>query len=155
MVQLGNVTSQLFANIYLNKIDQFIKHNLKIKYYIRYCDDFIILIRDRKYLENIVRKINIFLRDNLRLNLHPNKIEIKKVVQGIDFLGYITFYYYRILRTKTKRRMLRKIKIRKNELGKGIISRKSFDQTLNSYFGILKHCKGNKMKKEIIKTILD
>src|SRR3989344_4649393 len=99
---LGNITSQLFANIYLNELDQFVKHKLKIKYYIRYCDDFVILGDDKKYLEKLIPGINNFLKEKLKLFLHSDKISIRKYHQGIDFLGYITFPHYRILRTKTK-----------------------------------------------------
>lgn len=147
---LGNVTSQLFANIYLNELDQFVKHRLKVKYYIRYCDDFIILRKDRNYLEQLIKKIDNFLRNNLELNLHPAKIEMRKICQGIDFLGYVTFSYHKVLRTKTKRRMFRKIKIRKIQLDDCVVDSKSFEQSINSYFGVLKHCKGYKIKRKIL-----
>lgn len=107
---LGNVTSQLFANIYLNELDQFIKHKLGIKFYLRYCDDFIVLNENKEYLETLVVLIDKFLYDNLKLNLHPDKIEIRKYYQGIDFLGYVILPYCRVLRTKTKRRMIKKIR---------------------------------------------
>lgn len=152
-IPLGNVTSQLFTNIYLNKLNQFIKHELRIRYYIRYCDDFIILSKDKFCLGKIVKEIDAFLRNNLKLNLHPNKIKIRKVSQGIGFLGYITFYHHRILRRKTKRRILRKIRIRKAQFDKGFITKRSFEQTLNSYFGVLKHCEGSKIRGEINKII--
>jgi len=152
-IPLGNVTSQLFANIYLNELDQFIKHKLKVKYYIRYCDDFVILSKDEKYLQDLKEKIDYFLQENLKINLHPKKVTIRKVNQGIDFLGYVSFYHYRVLRTKTKKRAFVKIKIKKNQLDRGSISPYSFKQTLNSYLGILKHCKGFKIKKEILKIV--
>lgn len=98
---LGNITSQLFANIYLNELDQFIKHTLRVKYYIRYCDDFVILNVDKKYLENLIPKIAEFLENNLKLSLHPNKIFIRKLKLGMDFLGWVNFFGYRILRNKT------------------------------------------------------
>ena len=150
-IPLGNVTSQLFANIYLNELDQFMKHKLKIKYYVRYCDDFVILSKDEKYLRNLIKETNYFLKENLKINLHPGKVSIKKVDQGIDFLGYVSFYHHRVLRTRTKKRAFRKIKFKKNQLNRKIINPYSFKQTLNSYLGILKHCKGLKIKKEILK----
>jgi len=146
-IPLGNVTSQIFANIYLNELDQFIKHTLKIRYYIRYCDDFVILSDKRIFLEEIVLQINEFLKINLKLLLHPNKIIIKKYHQGIDFLGYVSFPYHRILRTKTKNRMFKKIEIK--------IGEESFDQSLQSYFGILKHCNSYKLGKKVIDFILN
>jgi len=136
-IPLGNITSQIFANIYLDKLDKFAKHKLKIKYYIRYCDDFIILSCDKLYLQNLVPIINEFLENNLKLSLHPNKIIIRKYCQGIDFLGYVCFPYYRILRPKTKKRMLKKIN----------------GKNMQSYFGILKHCDGYKVKKICIEKV--
>lgn len=146
---LGNVTSQLFANIYLNKLDQFVKHVLKEKYYIRYCDDFIILNKDKNYLLDIISPINDLLVNRLHLNLHSDKIVIRKLNQGIDFLGYVVLPHYKVLRTKTKKRVLRKIKFRKKQLELGLITNKTFNQSLQSYLGILKHCRGNKISDKI------
>src|SRR3989338_162192 len=86
---LGNLTSQLFSNVYLNEFDQFVKHKLKVKYYIRYADDFIIFLQNKSYLENIIPLIGSFLQNDLKLTLHPNKIFIKTLYSGIDFLGWI------------------------------------------------------------------
>jgi len=146
---LGNITSQLFANIYLNELDQFIKHKLKIRCYIRYCDDFVILSDNKEYLENLIYTINSFLKDRLKLSLHSDKIKIRKYHQGIDFLGYVSFPHYRILRIKTKKRMFRKIEQRIEELKQGKISRASFDQTIHSYFGVLKHCNSYKLQQKL------
>lgn len=101
---LGNITSQLFANICLNELDQFIKHKLKIKYYIRYCDDFVIFSAEREFLEQLIPNIGNFLKEKLKLCLHQDKIIIRRYHQGIDFLGYVSFPYCRILRTKTKKK---------------------------------------------------
>ncbi len=150
---LGNITSQLFANIYLNELDQFIKHNLKIKYYIRYCDDFIILDSDRGYLQSLICKIDYFLKNNLKLCLHPNKVSIRKYRQGVDFLGYVNFPYRKILRPKTKHRIFRKISSKIDQLYTGEISKKSFYQTLQSYFGALRHYNSHKAKEAIISLI--
>lgn len=150
---LGNVTSQLFANIYLNELDQFVKRELRERYYIRYCDDFIILHEDADYLRVLAERINFFLRDALRLELHADKIIIRKHTQGIDFLGYVVVPHYRTLRTKTKRRMLRKLNERKLSLYQGVITETSFNQTIQSYLGVLKHCRGYTIKKVIWKMI--
>jgi len=147
---LGNVTSQLFANIYLNELDQFVKHRLKIKYYLRYCDDFVVLSDNVKYLQELIPRINNFLKFGLKLTFHPNKIIFRKYRQGIDFLGYVVLPHRRVLRTKTKRRMLRKIRIKHLDLQRGIISEKSFNQTLQSYFGVLKHCRSHKIIKRVV-----
>jgi RNA-directed DNA polymerase len=102
---LGNLTSQLFANIYLNELDQFIKHKLREKYYLRYTDDFAIIGEDEFQLRRTINPINNFLKNRLKLTIHPKKIIIRKYYQGIDFLGYICFPHYRLLRSKTKKRM--------------------------------------------------
>jgi retron-type reverse transcriptase len=151
---LGNITSQLFSNIYLNELDKFIKHNLKIKYYIRYCDDFLILSLDKQYLDDLIPKIEYFLGNNLKLSLHPEKVIIRKYCQGIDFLGYVSFPYFRILRTKTKNRLLKKIKEKSFLVKQAKLSKKSFSQTLQSYLGVLKHCDSYKIKENIKNDIM-
>ncbi|MFH0852034.1 MAG: reverse transcriptase domain-containing protein [bacterium] len=152
---LGNVTSQLFANIYLNELDQFVKHGLREKYYLRYCDDFVILGENEEYLNGLIPLISDFLEERLKLTLHPDKIIIRKYRQGIDFLGYVVLPYYRVLRTKTKKRILKKMINRRQGLRTGLISEASFGQTLQSYFGILKHCQGHKIKARIDKILTE
>ncbi|MBI4120558.1 MAG: group II intron reverse transcriptase domain-containing protein [Parcubacteria group bacterium] len=130
---LGNVTSQLFANIYLNELDQFIKHELKQKHYLRYCDDFVILGERPADLVEIAKRINDFLAQHLKLSLHPDKVIIRKYCQGIDFLGYVVLPQYRVLRTKTKVRLLKRVN----------------EKNLPSYLGVLKHCSWFKIGKKL------
>jgi len=144
---LGNVTSQLFANIYLNEFDQFIKHKLKANYYLRYCDDFLILSDDKEYLFSCLEKISVFLKENLKLLLHPDKVSIIKYSQGIDFVGYVVLPHYKTLRTKTKKRIVKKVSKNKEDLKNNIISKEYFDVSLNSYLGVLKHCDGYKIER--------
>lgn len=99
---LGNLTSQLFINIYMNEFDWFVKHKLKVKYYIRYADDFVIISDDKIWLESLVKPIRDFLKERLELELHPGKIYIKTLASGVDFLGWVNFFDHRILRTTTK-----------------------------------------------------
>lgn len=120
---LGNVTSQLFANVYLNELDQFVKHTLKVKYYLRYCDDFIILDTNRDILSEHIQRINLFIQNELGLYLHPHKIIIRKCTQGIDFLGYVVLPDNTILRTKTRNRILRKIRLAHEQLNKNFMSK--------------------------------
>ncbi len=138
-IPLGNVTSQLFANVYLNQLDRFIKHDLHVKHYFRYADDFVLLHQDKDYLEKLIDAIGNFLDGELKLRLHPQKVFIQKLKQGVDFLGYVCFPYCRTIRTKTKKRMLKKLYKRKNEMQMNEITAESFNQTLQSYFGLLKH----------------
>jgi len=175
-IPLGNLTSQLFANIYLNKLDQFIKHQLKIKYYIRYTDDFIIIANHREF-KNELSQINQFLKEKLKLQLHKEKIIIRKNTWGIDFLGYIILPKFILPRTKTKNRILKRIKqklhygsiqeygannteekellITRGEMRHGIVetrhgaSLRGFYQTVMSYLGYFKHCKSYKIQRKI------
>jgi len=146
---LGNITSQLFANIYLNSLDQYIKHVLKERHYIRYCDDFVILHTDKQHLENLVPRINSFLQEHLALTLHPGKVTLQPYRRGIDFLGYVSFPNHTVLRVKTKKRMFRKINQKILLYKSGQITKESFCQTMHSYLGMLAHCKARKIRDEL------
>ena len=134
---LGNLTSQLLVNIYMNEFDQFLKHTLKAKYYVRYADDFSILSNDKQYLLETLRHIVVFLRDELKLEMHPNKVSISTFASGIDFLGWVHFPDHRVLRTATKRRMLR------------AVSGNPSEGTVASYRGMLGHGNAQKLSKLI------
>ena len=146
---LGNVTSQLFANIYMDEFDQFAKHRLKAKYYIRYCDDFVILDDSREVLERLIQPISVFLRDKLALEIHPRKLEIRKLHQGVDFLGYVSLPHYKVLRTRTKKRMLRKIEEAKILFKAGTISKDKLRNIVASYLGMLSHCESWSVRNQI------
>jgi retron-type reverse transcriptase len=151
---LGNLTSQLFVNIYMNEFDQFVKHKMKAEYYIRYADDFILISEDKDWLKKQIELIREFLSKKLKLELHPDKIFLKTLSSGVDFLGMVNFPKHRILRTATKRRMLRKFEVRRNDLKDELISEKSFNQSLQSYFGMLGHCNGHKVVKNLEKMLV-
>ncbi len=137
---LGNLTSQLFVNIYMNKFDQFMKHKLKVKYYIRYADDFVILSEDKNHLESLIPEISDFLETKLKLKLHPSKVFIKTFSSGVDFLGWVNFSDHRVLRTSTKRRMIKKM-------------RRNYDPgRLTSYLGMLRHGNGKKLQQKLKET---
>ncbi len=152
---LGNLTSQLFANIYMNKLDQFIKCNLGEKYYIRYSDDFVIAHHDRYYLEQLIQRIDVFLKNHLKLLLHPRKIEIRKISMGIDFLGYVILPHHKLLRTKSKRRMYKKIVAKCKDHNENKMNQSSLNQSIQSYYGMLKHCNSRKLKYRLSKSIND
>jgi RNA-directed DNA polymerase len=134
---LGNLTSQLLVNIYMNEFDQFVKHKLKVKYYIRYADDFVVLNTDKNYLENLILEFDCFLKNELKLSLQPNKVFIKTIASGVDFLGWVHFPKHRVLRTTTKRRMI------KNLSGTNNIASKT------SYLGMLSHGNEYKLSEKI------
>ncbi len=135
---LGNLTSQLFANVYLNRFDQWVKHELKAKYYIRYADDFVFLSADKSWLESMVPRIQEFLQTNLKVSLHPDKLFLNTVVLGVDFLGWVNFSDHRLLRNKTKQRMLRNIRSSTGEAG------------FRSYLGLISHGNTVKLRQQVI-----
>ncbi len=106
---LGNLTSQLLVNVYMNEFDQFAKHKLKLQHYIRYADDLVILSQDREWLVSMLVLVGEFLSNKLCLHLHPDKIHIQTIASGADFLGWVLFPSHRVLRTTTRRRMMRKL----------------------------------------------
>ncbi len=146
---IGNLTSQLFANIYLNELDQFVKHNLKVRHYARYTDDFLIASNSKEYLSSLIPRIDTFLRKELALELHPQKVSIRKFRQGADFLGYVIFPKYRLLRTKTKRRIFKKLGERLEEYKAGRITKQTLNQSLQSYLGVLSHSNSYKLTNDL------
>ena len=106
---LGNLTSQFFANVYLNELDYFIKHKLRIKYYIRYVDDFVILHKNKETLIKYKNQINNFLKRKLKLELHKDKSKIIPLKNGTSFLGYRIFYHYKLLRKTNLRKFNKKL----------------------------------------------
>lgn len=140
-IPLGNLTSQVFANIYLNELDQFIKHNLRVRYYLRYADDFIILSWHKDTLQRLIVPISDFLTESLELELHPKKVTLRKLDWGIDFLGYIVLPHYILPRTKTRRRIFKKLKEK--------INSENFNQSLQSYLGYLSHANSYKLTQQL------
>ena len=108
---LGNLTSQFFANVYLNELDYFVKHKLRVKYYIRYVDDFVILHNSKKQLKIWREQIDEFLREDLELELHKDKSHIIPISRGVDFVGFRNFYYYRLLRKRNINNIKKKIEL--------------------------------------------
>lgn len=142
-IPLGNLTSQIFGNIYLDIFDQYIRHTLHIREYIRYADDFVIFSRDRVFLEQVLSDIALFVSTHLHLTLHPDKIEIRSIYAGVDFLGWHIFPHHRILRTKSKRRMI-------NQLEQSYrADMEIFDSVIQSYFSLLSHGNTYRLEMEI------
>ncbi len=133
----------------MNEFDQFVKHKLRVRRYVRYTDDFILVADTREYLENLLEPIREFLWNRLALELHPKKVSIREFHRGVDFLGYVVFPKHRLVRTKTRRRILKKIRERVREYGVGIISRVTLEQSLQSYLGVLSHADTYKLGEEI------
>ncbi len=151
---IGNLTSQIFTNIYLNELDQFVKQTLRVKYYARFADDLVLLSTGKKELQNYLPLIKKFLQERLKLQLHPKKVSIRPLHQGVDFLGYVVLPHHRVLRTKTKRRMLRKLDQRLNECFSDLVSKESLNQTLQSYLGLISHVNAFELKRDVLNRFM-
>lgn len=146
---LGNLTSQFFANIYLNELDYFVKHVLKTKYYLRYVDDFVILHNSKEKLEIWKEKIDRFLKAKLKLELHPQKSRIIPLSRGIDFVGFRNFYYYKLVR----KRNIRKMQKRLNSLKTGEIPYWKLMESYQGWQAYAKWANSFNLRKEILKEI--
>ncbi|MBM2818232.1 MAG: Reverse transcriptase protein [Parcubacteria group bacterium] len=133
-IPLGNITSQIFANIYLNDLDNYVKRELKFRFYVRYNDDFVIVSESKKKLEEIRNKTIIFAREKLSLDIPLQKTCIRKIDWGVDFLGFTVLLKAVLLRDKTKDKMYANIN----------------SKNACSYFGILKHCNSYNLKRKIL-----
>lgn len=132
---IGNLSSQFFANVYLNEMDQYIKHKLKVKYYVRYVDDILIMGESGKYLEKIYQQIVLYTSNHLGIHFHPNKLEINTVDKGINFVGYIIKPFCKYLRRSTIDNLHSKL------------NSENLKQVVNSYFGMMIHC--NQFKERV------
>ena len=139
-IPLGNLTSQLFINVYLHELDTYIKRTLRIKYYIRYADDFVIMSNNRLELENYSNLIGQFLEAKLKMQLHPDKIFIKTLATGVGFLGWIHFFDHLIPRASTRKRMFRTIQNSPHQ-----------EATVQSYLGMLPHGNTYRLRQKIDK----
>ena len=141
---IGNLTSQFFANVYLNELDQFAKHVLRCRYYVRYSDDFLILHREMKQLEKWKKELGLFLKEKLDLELNTAKTIIYPISDGIDYLGYIVRPFYILVR----RRVVNNLK---QKIFSGTLNKQAFV----SYMGHFKHANANRLERHIKAMITD
>jgi len=159
------LTSQFFANVYLNELDQYVKRVLKIRYYARYVDDFVIFSNNPEEIKIWREKIDNFLKRKLKLSLHPNKDKYGSLTSGFDFIGYVIKPKYRL----TRNRIVKNLKLKLYYFNKGllIVSQNQKQLTLplstpptkaeikqmlsmvNSYFGHFKHANCYNLKKNL------
>lgn len=158
-IPVGNLTSQIFANVYLNKLDQYCKHDLHCKYYIRYMDNFLILNENINKLKELKKLIEIFLNDKLKLQINP-KSTILCAKNGIDFVGYRHWAGMTLLKKASMRRINKLIKRLKNNEFEYI---SDFDKKMVSMMGHAIHAdvynyilskieEINKIKEKIINS---
>ena len=151
-IPIGNYTSQYFANIYLNELDQYVKHILKIKYYVRYMDDFILLVPNKEQAIKYKKLIEKFIKEKLELELnhksryYPNKM-------GINFCGYRIFETHKLLRTNSKRKIKKKVKQWNNKYASGTLDIKEATQSLNSWLAHSSHANTKLLQDKIINSI--
>ena len=155
---IGNLTSQLFANIYLNEFDHFVKRDLKIRFYGRYVDDFVLVHPDKQYLASLIPMMKDFLSDKLQLELHPDKIYLQHYSKGIKYLGVVIKPHRIYIANRTKGNFHQSMKtwnmiIRaKKKLMKE--EQDGFLSSMNSYLGIMKHYRTYKLRKTMLKENL-
>jgi len=147
---IGNLTSQFFSNVYLNELDQYIKHHWHCKYYCRYVDDFIILDRDPAKLNAIHKDLTRFLKEHLDLELHRDKRSLNKISRGMDFVGFNIKPNRMYLRQKILKRLFGKI--RKYKTSEDWYKEKNirdFTNSINSYLGMLRNTNGYNIRKKV------
>ncbi len=146
-IPIGNYLSQWFGNLYMNELDRFIKYDHKIKHYIRYCDDFLIIHKDKNYLTQLSKDIEEFLISNLDLKLSKNSLF--PISQGIDFVGYRHFPNYVLLRKSTATRLKKRMKELPYLLNKGKITDLQYQSSIASMMGWLKWCNSYNLNNNV------
>lgn len=150
---LGNLTSQFFANIYLDELDQYVKHQLKAKYYLRYVDDFIILEHSIDTLQEYQLAINSFLKERLLLELHPDKTKILRLEKGANFLGFRIFYTHKLIRKKNLQKFERNFKKLKKEYDANITDRDEVMEKFEGWIEYVRHANTYKYRRHLIKQL--
>jgi RNA-directed DNA polymerase len=150
-IPIGNLTSQIFANFFMNSFDHYIKKELGIKYYGRYVDDFFLVHNDREYLKSLVFEISSFLQKNLELTLHPRKIYLQHYSKGLKFLGAFLDVNRIYIGRRTKGNFFYAIQ----EQNRNFVSSDNFLSCMNSYLGMMKHYKTFSLRKNMIEKNLN
>jgi len=134
-VPIGNYTSQWFGNLYLNELDQLVKHHLKVRGYLRYCDDFCLFSDDKPFLQRAKETIRHFLADRLKLNF--SFAEVFPISHGVDFLGYRHFKNHILLRKSTATRVKRRLAALPQKILNGLMTKDQARSSLASTRGWL------------------
>ncbi|MEN1969040.1 reverse transcriptase/maturase family protein [Lentibacillus sp. N15] len=150
---IGNLTSQLFANVYLNEMDQYAKHDMKVRHYIRYMDDIVILHKDKNELKEILIESNLFLQHELHLQIN-NKTRIDNTNHGVDFVGKRIWPTHMKLRKETVKNMKSRLKYIQKQFAFGEVSTDEVRSVLSSYLGLMKHTDSHNLRKKILKEFV-
>ena len=152
-IPIGNLTSQLFANMYLNELDQFVKHGLREKFYVRYMDDFIIIHHDKEHLQRVRKTIEEWLSVNLQLKTN-NKTQVFPISSGngraLDFVGYRIYATHKLLRKCTQKRFKHKIKRLRKLYAQGEVELDDISPIISSYLGCAKHAQSYDFIKYVL-----
>ena len=148
-IPIGNLTSQLFANAYLNELDHFVKRVLKERFYLRYMDDFLILGADKEHLRAVREEVRAFLNDRLRLSLHPKKAEVAPVDKGVDFLGYVIRGKLLRLRKSTVKRFLKRKRYYEAMVRCGRMRQETYDASIASWKGYARFADSYRLRKKL------
>ncbi|MFA7115098.1 MAG: reverse transcriptase/maturase family protein [Candidatus Omnitrophota bacterium] len=151
---IGNLTSQFFANLYLNELDYFVKHFLRCRYYLRYMDDFLIFDNDKRYLKSIKGKVRNFLNEKLKLGLHEGKSQVYLCEQGVKFLGFRLYPFYRRLTSENVRRFKKRIKNFEVLLAKKAVSRDFVKASLKCWTAHSMYASTYKLRERIVKEVI-
>jgi len=150
---IGNLTSQVFANFYMDTFDHYIKHDLGIRYYGRYVDDFVIVHNDKEYLKNLIPKLSEFLQSELQATIHPKKIYLQHYSKGVKFIGAVILPNRIYIANRTKGNFFNAIE-KQNQIARNHKPTKeqqeAFQSSMNSYLGIMSHYKSYKLRKKMI-----
>lgn len=153
---IGNLTSQVFANFYMNSFDHFMKHELKLKYYGRYVDDFVVVVQEKEYAKELIPIIRSYLQENLQLTLHPKKIYLQHFAKGVAFLGAFLVPYRIYVNRRTAENFQEAITKwnamikKKNHVVK---DRCLWLSSMNSYLGMMKQYKTYRLRKKMLSRI--
>lgn len=150
---IGNLTSQMFANLYLNELDQYCKRTLSIRYYVRYMDDVIILSNDKGKLHQYKALIEDFLNNKLDLHLN-NKTAIRPISTGVEFVGYRLWPTHVKMRKSTALKMKKRLKYVKKQYENKQLPFEKVNATVQSYMGILKHCDSYSLQSKIFEKLV-
>ena len=148
-IPIGNYTSQIYANIYLNELDKYIKEELEVKYVVRYMDDFVLLLNNKIIAKKVLEKISIFLKERLKLELNA-KTAYFKAKQGVNFCGFRIWKTHRLLREQSKKKMRRKLKNFEKLYKEGRIELSYITACINSWKGHAKHCNSYNLVNKLL-----
>ena len=152
-IPIGNLTSQFFANVYLNDFDHFIKEQLRCRFYIRYVDDFVVFDNSKKRLNAIKEHLKEYL-DTLRLKLHRKKCRVYRVEEGISFLGYRIFPTHRLLKKDNALKMRRRLRQLSRQYREGHISLENIRERIQSWIGHAGHADTYRLRRRMLGSVV-